>query len=828
MHKRKDEKDIPIVPDLAHVFPLPARVKPEPWEDLASLLSRTAVEMGYKQVNWLLRPEDCFYRRLDPAVCFLREDVAYHYLGHLLQLNEEALYKLTCHRFLLQMQAPDEVQPSPSGYLQRPLFLPRGHVTRTLFLSQLAVRVCPKCLAEEPPCGVLFWNIGPVVACLKHRIFLVDCCPYCQGKIPLLRSVLTHCPRCSSGDYRLAPTVDLPEEPLFLSNQALILAHLGVEEEYRGDMPTEYGESPLYGLLPWQYFQLLKAFRHVLDPFFPNHPLLQTVAGPPLPSERRASVNFKSSLGEWATFGLTFHALFTSWPDNFIALLESLLSVQSRFSGKNLLSRHFGELYRKYLYNRLKDPAFAFLREAFEDYLKKRYRGGRVSNRLLPFRGMDSTEVATQGSYVTRRQARQLLGVQEQNLSALVSNGTLRTLREPIGTKGKVNLWIIEKANVEALLEEWKNLLSLDAVAQLYLGVSKQQVLALTRADLLLPARGPKVDRSHTWYYKREEMERLETELLRYADNAVSSTSECVPLSNIASSIGLSLVESLKEILGGHLGLIDTEREIPLFQRLVLSDSEAKRFLKERLRAARSELNLLSAHDVMKIFSVGETTLGEWVRQGLLIGKRQTVNGKRRGLLFQKEMVDALRHTYVFAKEAAELLDVNRSTIYLYVSRRILHPLGPPRPQLFLREEVAALIMKEPERKEQVSRPPCPNPTCPGAHVVRHRSHRGRQRYHCLSCKVYFGETKGTSIYGLQTPATEVAQALLIVMQRGSLREAGRITGYSYQTISVWLKRAASQPHALTQVLASDLHLSQVEIDEFWSFVQNKRRSLPA
>ncbi len=476
----------------------------------------------------------------------------------------------------------------------------------------------------------------------------------------------------------------------------------------------------------------------------------------------------------------------------------------------------------------LKDPVFAFLREAFEDYLKKHYRGGRVSNRLLPFRGMDSTEVATRGFYVTYSQAMQLLGVQEYNLSALVSNGTLRALREPIGSKGKVNLWLIEKANVEALLEEWKNLLSLDAVAQLYLGVRKQQVLALTKADLLLPARGPNVDRSHTWYYKREEIERLETELLRYADKAVSSASEGVPLSNIASSIGLSLVESLKEILGGHLGLIDTEREIPLFQRLVLSDSEAKRFLKERLRAARSELNLLSAHDVMKIFSVGETTLGEWVRQGLLVGKPQTVNGKRRGLLFQKEMVDAFRHTYIFAKEAAELLDVDRTTIYLYVSRGILHPLGPPRPLLFLREEVAALIMKEPERKEQVSRPPCPNPSCPGAHVVRHRSRRGRQRYHCLGCKVYFGETQGTPIYGLRTPATEVAQALLIVMQRGSLREAGKITGHRYETISVWLKRAASQPHALTQVLASDLHLSQVEIDEFWSFVQKKRHSLSA
>ena len=33
---------------------------------------------------------------------------------------------------------------------------------------------------------------------------------------------------------------------------------------------------------------------------------------------------------------------------------------------------------------------------------------------------------------------------------------------------------------------------------------------------------------------------------------------------------------------------------------------------------------------------------------------------------------------------------------------------------------------------------------------------------------------------------------------------------------------------ALKQVLASDLHLNQVEIDEFWSFVQKKRAQLPS
>jgi hypothetical protein len=81
-------------------------------------------------------------------------------------------------------------------------------------------------------------------------------------------------------------------------------------------------------------------------------------------------------------------------------------------------------------------------------------------------------------------------------------------------------------------------------------------------------------------------------------------------------------------------------------------------------------------------------------------------------------------------------------------------------------------------------------------------------------------------MYNLKTPAAEVAQALLIVMRRGSLRAAEEITGHKYETISGWLKRAAAHAEALTQVLASDLHLSQVEIDEFWSFVQKKRAQL--
>src|SRR5712691_13279281 len=134
--------------------------------------------------------------------------------------------------------------------------------------------------------------------------------------------------------------------------------------------------------------------------------------------------------------------------------------------------------------------------------------------------------------------------------------------------------------------------------------------------------------------------------------------------------------------------------------------------------------------------------------------------------------------------------------------------------------------MSKREKTEQSSLPPCPNPDCREPHVVRNGSHRGRPRYCCRTCQTYFGDTQGTPMYGLKTEASEVAQALLIVMRRGSLRAAEEITGHKYETISAWLKRTAAHAEAITQVLASDLHLSQVEIDEFWSFVQKKKGQL--
>jgi len=75
-------------------------------------------------------------------------------------------------------------------------------------------------------------------------------------------------------------------------------------------------------------------------------------------------------------------------------------------------------------------------------------------------------------------------------------------------------------------------------------------------------------------------------------------------------------------------------------------------------------------------------------------------------------------------------------------------------------------------------------------------------------------------MYRLRTPATEVARSLLVVMRRGSLCAAEEITGHKYETIGRWLRAAAQQAEVITEVLVRDLHLTEVEVDAFWSFVK--------
>ncbi len=117
-------------------------------------------------------------------------------------------------------------------------------------------------------------------------------------------------------------------------------------------------------------------------------------------------------------------------------------------------------------------------------------------------------------------------------------------------------------------------------------------------------------------------------------------------------------------------------------------------------------------------------------------------------------------------------------------------------------------------------------PHCGSGEVIKHGHKARHQRFRCRCCGKTFTSTYGTALYGLHTPAAEIAGALLIVMRHGSLSAAEEITGHKYETIGKWLRLAAAQAEAITQALVHDLDLSVVEVDAFWSFVKKSTQRL--
>jgi transposase-like protein len=111
---------------------------------------------------------------------------------------------------------------------------------------------------------------------------------------------------------------------------------------------------------------------------------------------------------------------------------------------------------------------------------------------------------------------------------------------------------------------------------------------------------------------------------------------------------------------------------------------------------------------------------------------------------------------------------------------------------------------------------------CGSARTVSNGSSHGHHQWRCHQCGRSFRVTTGTPVAHLKTPVEEVARALLVVLRRGSLRAAEEITGHKYETIGQWLRRAGGHADALTAVFVQDLHLTEVEVDEFWSFVGKK------
>ena len=339
-------------------------VEPYAWEDLASVVRRVAHNMRIGDPAWILISEDAPRQKVYSVdLPLLQRPSDYHLLGRQLGLEEEALYRLTLHRFAARLHLPEGEASAGS-----PSTAPRLH--ELSLLSDAAIRrycdvqgytkVCPACLDEGPGYDRLFWRLRPVILCPTHGRLLIDQCPNCQAPVPGLRPSSTTCPYCQRGDYRRSPQPSVPSTSWLSAGQALLLHELTSERVGHGEGPLPFAGSPVLLIEPWQYFSLwerigglgLELSRSVVVQVLRQ---LATEGG---------QVNCSSPFIEIeASRTALFHFPLASWPHNLLALLARLAPQPPiRHAMREGIDEHFWQFDRlvQHLWSSLARSASSF------------------------------------------------------------------------------------------------------------------------------------------------------------------------------------------------------------------------------------------------------------------------------------------------------------------------------------------------------------------------------------------------------------------------------------------------------------------------------------
>jgi len=103
---------------------------------------------------------------------------------------------------------------------------------------------------------------------------------------------------------------------------------------------------------------------------------------------------------------------------------------------------------------------------------------------------------------------------------------------------------------------------------------------------------------------------------------------------------------------------------------------------------------------------------------------------------------------------------------------------------------------------------------------------RKQGQVYCNACKSKpFVVTKGTIFYWLKTPLEVVISTLMLLVGGMGLNATCEKEGVTADSVLSWIKKAGNHSEEFTNFMVQNMDLDQVQIDEFWSFIQKKNKT---
>ncbi len=127
----------------------------------------------------------------------------------------------------------------------------------------------------------------------------------------------------------------------------------------------------------------------------------------------------------------------------------------------------------------------------------------------------------------------------------------------------------------------------------------------------------------------------------------------------------------------------------------------------------------------------------------------------------------------------------------------------------------------------------CPNRRCRYYGVpfkqgimVKNGSSHGQKQVLCKACGSSVSLRYATAYMGLEADSAIFETAVRALAEGNSLRATARIVQIDKDTASRWLDRAAQHCRLVMLYLWHNLHVTECQLDELWSFVHTKERNL--
>ena len=113
-----------------------------------------------------------------------------------------------------------------------------------------------------------------------------------------------------------------------------------------------------------------------------------------------------------------------------------------------------------------------------------------------------------------------------------------------------------------------------------------------------------------------------------------------------------------------------------------------------------------------------------------------------------------------------------------------------------------------------------------GARLESAGWHRGARRWQCRECGHRFSSRAGTAYAEVRTPEGVYRKGAHHLAEGVSIRATARLMECDKDTVGHWLPRLGRHGQRVLDYFFRDLHLTECQLDELWTFVYKKEKHL--